>query len=150
MEIKIIAPTEGQTILGDKVTISFIVSDFYPGQDGFINLWLDNPIEEVTTAARISSSFNHILSDLPQGLHKLSMEAVGKNNLSFSPKVKQTVSFATILPQNPTVTILPSVQNKHPLEYSNYLQFVLLTVALFIAISGIILKLTFGKPKIWE
>lgn len=148
-EIKIVSPSEGQQVLGDKVTVSFIAGDFAFGADGFINLWLDNPIEEASTAAKITSQFDYILSDLPAGSHKLTLEAVTRNNLPFSPPVKQTVTFTTIPSFIPTFTPSPTPFSVLSFMNSNW-QYFLITTALAMTIIGIVLNSTFGKPKIWK
>lgn len=152
MDLKIISPSSGQAILGDKATISFIISDFTVGQDGYIRLWLDNPIEEATNASKITSSFDYTLSGLPEGLHKLTLEAVKTNNLSFSPKVKQTVSFTTILPLTQTAAISPASPPPNTLLglNSQSWQYVLTFGAILMMVIGLIIKMKWGKPKIWQ
>lgn len=152
MDLKIISPSHNQTILGDKVTVSFIISDFTVGQDGYIRLWLDNPIEEATNASKISSSFNYTLSGLPEGLHKLTLEAVKTNNLSFSPKVKQTVLFTTILPLTQTAAISPISPPPNTflgINFYNWQYELAIGAFLMIAI-GVIIKTKWGRPKIWQ
>ena len=107
MKIKIVSPAEGQTILGDKATISFISGDFTIGQDGYLFLWFDNPVEEASTAAKITGNFDYTLSDVPAGVHRLTLEAVRPNQRSFNPPIKQTVTFTTKLPQVPTAPVSP-------------------------------------------
>jgi len=149
-QIKIISPTDNQTILGDKITISFIVGDFSVGQDGYLNLWLDNPKEEASTAAKITSQFDYNLMDLPMGLHKMTLEAVKSNNISFSPKVKQSVSFTTVLPQVPTITLSPTPNNMPSLGNLYNWQHILLLTALVIIVVGCIIKFIWGRSQIWE
>lgn len=149
VQIKFISPTEGQTILGDKITISFIVSDFAVGQDGYLNLWLDNPSEEASTAAKIVSSFDYTLSDLSPGAHKLTLEAVSSNKPLFNPPIRQTVTFTTTLPQIPTIASSPTPFSILAFVNFNWQYFLVIT-ALGITIIGIAVKSTLGKPKIWK
>lgn len=146
-QIKIVLPAQRQTILGDKITISFIVSDFNVGADGYLNLWLDDPREEVSTAAKITGQFDYTLSSLPPGKHKITLEAVKSNNLSFRPPVKQTVYFTTSLPQIPSVTPLAPV--KSVFNFINWQYFMVIFGVIIVSI-GLIIKATFGKPKMWE
>lgn len=149
-QLKIISPTDNQTILGDKITISFIVSDFNIGQDGYINLWLDNPIQEASNAAKITSQFDYTLSDLPSGSHKLTLEVIKSNHLSFKPKVNQSVSFTSILPQVSTITaIQKSRDSTSSLSYLNWQQILLIASVVIIAV-GLIIKYIWGRPQIWR
>lgn len=148
-KLKIVSPTQNQTVLGDKVTVSFITGDFTVGQDGYIALWLDNPIEEASTAAKIAGQFDYTLSDLPAGLHRLTLEVVTRNNLPFNPRVKQTVSFTTTSVQIPTSTPSPTPFNMIFFVSVNWQTIALIAAAAIIAV-GIFLKSTFGKPKIWK
>lgn len=147
-QIKIVSPTDGQQILGDKATVSFIAGDFTVGADGYINLWLDNPIEEASTAARITSQFDYTLSDLTLGIHKLTLEAVKTNKLSFNPPVKQTVFFTTAQAQIPTSTLSPTPFDIVSLANSINWQYVSILSALIIITVGILIKSKWGKPKI--
>lgn len=149
-QIKIVSPSQGQQVLGDKVTVSFIAGDFTVGQDGYLHLWLDNPIEEASTAAQITGQFDYTLSDLSPGPHKLTMEAVKANKVSFNPPVKQTVSFTTSLAYVPTITPSPTPFNILSLTNSINWQYAMLVAAVIIVALGVILKSTFGKPKIWK
>ncbi len=149
-QIKIVLPSEGQTILGDKITVSFIAGDFNVGADGYLNLWLDNPVEEVSTAAKITGQFDYTLSSVPAGPHRLTLEAIGSNHLSFHPPVKQTVFFSTMLPQVPSTnpTSVPFTASSL-VSFINW-QYVLLIAAVAIIIAGLLVKSLWGKPKTWE
>lgn len=149
-QLKIVSPTNGQTILGDKITISFIISDFTVGQDGYLRLWLDDPGLEASRSSKITGNFDYTLSDLAEGAHMITLEAVGGNNISFIPKVKQTVTFNTTLPQIPTTTPSPTPFNLSSFATSINWQYILLFTALVITSMGIIVKLIWGKPKNWE
>lgn len=150
MQIKIISPTEGQTILGDKVTISFITGEFTVGQDGYLNLWLDNPLKDASFASKITSNFDYILSDLPPGPHRITLEAVKPDRQLFHPSVIQSVSFATTLPQTTTSIPSPPAQNIFFFPALINWQIILLFISALVIIIGIFVKVTFGKPKKWE
>lgn len=145
-QIKIVSPVGGQIILGDRVNISFIVSDFSVGQDGYINLWLDNPIQEASTAAKIASQFDYTLSDVPSGPHILTLEAIKSNHLSFNPPAVQTVSFSTALPQESFVTLSPAPKSIFTFASFISWQHILIITAVLMTIIGFVVKFTFGKP----
>lgn len=149
-QIKIVSPSQGQQVLGDKVTVSFIVGDFTVGADGYLYLWLDNPIEEASTAAKITSQFDYSLSDLAAGPHKLTLEAVKTNKLSFNPPVKQTIFFTTLPAQIPTITPTPTPVNIISLVSFLNWQYIVIIFSVLIIAAGLVVKSTFGKPKIWE
>lgn len=109
--LKIVSPEEEQTILGDKVTISFIVGNINVGPDGHLHLWFDSPIEEATIATEITNQFDHTLSEIPPGPHKLTLEVVKPNNTSYNPQIKQSVHFTTKLPQSSSLLETPRQKN---------------------------------------
>lgn len=148
--IKIVSPTGGQTVLGDKVTLSFIISDFSVGQDGYLNLWLDNPIREASTAAKIASQYDHTLSDLPAGSHTLNLEAIKSDHTSFNPPVVQSVSFVINLPQKNTETLSPVSHSNSSFSGIASWQYLILVIAVIITLVGFVIKYTYGKPKIWQ
>lgn len=145
-QLKIVSPTNGQTILGDKATISFIISDFTVGQDGYLRLWLDDPRQEASQSSKITGNFDYTLSDLTEGAHMITLEAVGGNNISFIPKVKQTVTFNTTLPQIPTPTPSPTPFNLSSYATSINWQYILIFIALTVTLAGTIVKLIWGRP----
>ena len=149
-QIKIISPTDNQTILGDKVTISFIVGDLEVGREGHLHLWLDNPIQEASTAAEITSNLNYSLTDMSSGYHNLAIEVVKPDHLSYHPVTKQTVSFITSLPEILTVTSVPESQNILPSGNLFSWQNILLITSTVIISAGLIIKYIWGRPQIWR
>ena len=108
--LRISAPSENQTVLGKDITISFVVGNLIMGAEGHIHLWLDNPGETASTAAIITTHFDYILENVSPGAHTLTLELVKPDHASFSPGVKETVRFTSILPQavsSPTPLSLP-------------------------------------------
>lgn len=97
--LRISAPGENQTVLGKDITISFVVGNLTIGTGGHIHLWLDNPIQTASTAAYITTHFDYVLEDVSPGPHSLTLELVKPDHAPFSPTVKETVRFASILPQ---------------------------------------------------
>lgn len=136
--------------MGDKVTVSYVISDFTVGQDGYLFLWLDNPLQDASTAARIASQFDYTLADLSPGIHKLTLEAVQKNNSVFNPPVKQSVSFTSQLPEIPTNNISSAPANIVSFADSINWQYVLLVIAVLIIIIGLIVKIKWGRAKFWQ
>ncbi|MBI3380246.1 hypothetical protein HY029_05825, partial [Candidatus Gottesmanbacteria bacterium] len=111
---------------------------------------LDREKEGASSASKITGSFDYTLSDLPSGRHKLTLEEIKSNHLSFSPPVKQTVFFTTILPQTPTPTPSPTPFNFLTIvSFINWQQ-ILIFISLSIIVLGVAVKFTFGKPKNWE
>lgn len=149
-QIKIISPTDNQTILGDKVTISFIVGDLEVGREGHLHLWFDNPREEISTAAKIYSSFDHELTDVPPGNHLLTLELVRPDHKSFKPPLKQNINFTTILPQTTTPTLSPTP--KQITSFINQIdwQMIALVIGIIIIFFGVLIKNIWGRPQIWQ
>jgi len=100
--LKIITPSEGQTIYGNKVPILLSVENFNlvdyqknpspaPSQ-GHIHLWLDdaNPTKESAVNV-IEDSF--IYNDVPYADHSLRAELVTNDNNPLSPPVFVLVNF---------------------------------------------------------
>ncbi len=134
-QIKIISPVENQTILGDKVTISFIVGNLEVGREGHLHIWLDNPILTASTAGEITSNFNYLLTDVSAGNHKLTLEVVKPDHRSFSPVVSSSIYFTSVLPETPTTTPTPRPQNIiSPVSFINWQQILLIAAVVSIAI----------------
>ena len=106
--LRISAPSENQTVLGKDITISFVVGNLIMGAEGHIHLWLDNPGETASTAAIITTHFDYILENVSPGAHTLTLELVKPDHASFSPGVKETVRFTSILPQALSSSPTPS------------------------------------------
>lgn len=100
--LKVVTPSEGQTIYGNKVPILFSVENFQlvdfqinklvqPGQ-GHIHLWLDdtNPTPE-SAVKLVSDEFT--FSDVAYGNHTLRAELINNNHSPLAPPVVVTVNF---------------------------------------------------------
>lgn len=148
MSFIIVSPTNNQTILGEKVTISFIVGDLEVGREVHLHLWFDNPREEASTAAKIYSSFDHELSDIPAGNHLLTLELVKPDHNSFKPPVKQTINFKTFLPQTTTPTLSPAPKQITSFINQIHWQMIAILTGVAIIILGIAIKNIWGKAKI--
>ncbi|OGG26410.1 hypothetical protein A2960_06040 [Candidatus Gottesmanbacteria bacterium RIFCSPLOWO2_01_FULL_39_12b] len=96
-QLKIYAPQNNQTILGDKVTLSFIVgkANF---NDIHLHLWLDNPVQAASTASEITTHFDQVLTEIREGSHVLSLEVVQADHASFILPIKESVLFKTVFP----------------------------------------------------
>lgn len=134
-QLKIITPVNNQTVLGDQVTVSFIVGDLEIGREGHLHLWFDDDPEKATPAAYIETHFDYTLSGLPHGGHKLSLEVVKPNHQSFTPKVLQEVVFQTQY----ATTALPSatIQNTKLPSFLSDKSFIGLVLGLLIIFAGI-------------
>lgn len=139
--LKIVSPSENQTILGDEVTISFIVSEINIGPEGHLLLWFDSSIEEATTAAVISNQFDHTLSEIFPGSHKLTLELVKSDETSYTPQIKKTIHFTTKLPQNSSPTEIP--KQKDLLSFFSEInwQFCITILGISILTIGIVIRL---------
>jgi len=114
--VKIVSPTDGQTVVGQEVTVSFILGNAVFGSEAHLHLWLDISSPSASTATEIASHHDHILSGLSPGIHTLTLEAVRPDHQSFVPAV-QTISTFTLQPPvvQPTVTPSPpSVSSSLP------------------------------------
>ena len=102
--LKIVTPSEAQTIYGTKVPVLLAVENFqlvesaqYPtnasGQ-GHVNLWLDDPSPTQDSATKVAAN-EFIYSDVGSGDHTLIAELVNNNNAPQTPAVKATINFKT-------------------------------------------------------
>lgn len=98
--LKIISPTDRQTILGNKITVSFVVGNLIVGNEGHLHLWFDNPIHEASNATEITTHFDYVLEGVSPGVHTMTLEVVKPDHTSFNPAVSETTYFTTQLPQN--------------------------------------------------
>lgn len=100
--LKVVTPSEGQTIYGNRIPIlvaaeNFQVVDYQqystptPGQ-GHIHLWLDdtNPTKE-SAVKLVKDNFTY--TDVTYGEHTLRTELVNNNHTSLNPPVVTTVKF---------------------------------------------------------
>ena len=100
--LRVVTPSEGQTIYSDKVPIllsveNFQLVDYQTNQlqqvgQGHIHLWLDeaNPTRE-SAVKLIKDDFT--FSDVAYGDHNLRAELINNNHTSLNPPVVVTVSF---------------------------------------------------------
>ena len=114
--LKIISPTDGQTVLGDKITISFVVGNLIVGSEGHLHLWLDNPIHEASNATEITTHFDYVIEGVSAGIHTITLEVVKPDHTSYDPAVAKTTYFTTQLPQNSTTVELEKPQNNLLIE----------------------------------
>ena len=100
--LKVVTPSEDQTIYTDSVPILFSVENFnlvdyqsnpapMAGQ-GHLLLWLDDPSPTLESATILSQD-HFTYSDVAYGQHTLKAELVTNNNLSLTPPVVVTVKF---------------------------------------------------------
>lgn len=146
-QLKIVSPTENQIILGDKVTISFIVGKLSIGREGLLHLWLDQDIETATSATLLQTHFDHILENLPPGKHKLTLEVVKPNHQSFNPPVRQTVAFKTDLPVIPSPILTPQKKDERNIYIFDF-NITGLLLSVIIIILGIFIGYKWGKKDI--
>src|SRR3972149_9833723 len=100
--LKMVTPSEGQTIYRDKVPIlvsveNFEIVDYNLNQtpkigQGHIHLWLDDTSPTPESAVKLASD-EFTFSDVPYGNHTLRAELVNNNHTSLNPPVIVTVSF---------------------------------------------------------
>ncbi|OGD92341.1 hypothetical protein A3H87_01880 [Candidatus Curtissbacteria bacterium RIFCSPLOWO2_02_FULL_42_37] len=100
--LKVVTPSEGQTIYGNRIPILFSIENFQladfqtnpniVGGQGHIHLWLDdtNPTRE---SAKMLTSDNFAYSDVAHGNHSLRAELVNNNHSSLVPPITTTVNF---------------------------------------------------------
>ena len=108
--LKIVTPSEGQTIYGDRIPILLSVENLevvdyqqYPrpavGQ-GHVHLWLDDASPSRESAVKlITDSFTY--TDVAFGQHTLRAELVNNNHTSFGPPVITTINFKSALAATP-------------------------------------------------
>src|SRR3972149_7159348 len=100
--LKMVTPSEGQTIYRDKVPIlvsveNFEIVDYNLNQtpkigQGHIHLWLDDTSPTPESAVKLASD-EFTFSDVPYGNHTLRAELVNNNHTSLNPPAVTTVSF---------------------------------------------------------
>ena len=100
--LKVVTPSEGQTIYGNKVPILFSVENFQlvdyqinklpqAGQ-GHIHLWLDDTSPTPESAVKLASD-EFTFSDVTYGNHTLRAELVNNNHTSLTPPQVVTANF---------------------------------------------------------
>ena len=138
--LKIVSPTDNQTILGSEITVSFILGNVIFGKEAHLHLWLDNTNQTATTATEITSHLAYILSNLSPGSHTLTLEAVKPNHSTFIPPVKQSSHFTI-----QAIPTMPYRQNEKTDENAakkslSREKIGLIAISLIIAALGIFLK----------
>lgn len=136
-QLKIITPSENQTVLGTQVTVSFIVGDLEIGREGHLHLWLDDDPENASSSAHLETHFDYILSGLNPGEHKLSLEVVKPDHQSFSPKILQKTTFQTQLLF--TASPLPAIQKSEIAAFLFDKTFIGLVLGVLIITAGFLI-----------
>jgi hypothetical protein len=101
VEFKILAPTDNQTLYGNKVPILFSVENFtlidaqkaQAGQ-GHILINLDDESKSADSATKVIAD-TFTFSDVSYGEHTLWAQLVGSDNKPLIPAQEQTVKFTT-------------------------------------------------------
>lgn len=136
-QLKIITPSENQTVLGTQVTVSFIVGDLEIGREGHLHLWLDDNHNNASPSAHLETHFDYILSGLNPGEHQLDLEVVKPDHQSFTPRILQNVSFKTqlLLSASPT----PAIQKSELTAFIFDKTFIGLVLGVLIITAGILI-----------
>lgn len=113
-QLKIITPSDGQTIYGDKIPVLFGVDNFQitdfqknptsaAGQ-GHIHLWLDDTSQTAETAVKVTDD-NYTYSNVAYGDHTLHAELVNNDHTPLNPPQAATVQFksASVGTPNPAI-----------------------------------------------
>lgn len=115
-QLKIITPSDGQTIYGDKIPVLFAVDNFQltdfqnsqqpaPNQ-GHVHLWLDDSSPTAQTAVKVAED-NYTYSNVAYGDHTLRAELVNNDHTSLYPPQVTTVQFKSQALGSPN----PAIQN---------------------------------------
>ena len=153
--LTIASPKEGETILGNTVTISFVAGNLtyinfvenkkiMPNQ-GHLHLWFDKSTPSRETAQEITTHDDVTLKISAPGNHTLVLEVVKNDHTSYSPQVKKTVNFVSLLPAplpSPTPTTFISTLAPY---FTKESIFTALGITFFII--GFIVYLLFGRKK---
>lgn len=158
--LSIASPVEDTTILGNQLTVSFIVGNFtfvdfsqkktISPNEGHLHLWLDQPQPTLENANEVLSHDSVVFRNLPPGKHTLIAEIVNNDHSSLKPKVNAKISFFTSLPAS---TPLPtSVKTSFFTGISQTLtrEQVFALDGFFFLIIGLILFLLFGKKRFFK
>ncbi|MEW9673156.1 stalk domain-containing protein [Ammoniphilus sp. 3BR4] len=98
-------PKEGETIFGDKVTVTSELTGFkfldfrtkseVAVEEGHLHLWLDTDITNPKLAYKQISEKPVIFENIKPGDHTLTVQLVGANHKPIVPAVKEVVKFKT-------------------------------------------------------
>lgn len=153
--LSIASPKDGETILGNTVTFSFVIGNFKyvdfeqkntPGSnEGHLHLFLDEPNPNDNNTNEIISHDEHIFENVPPGNHTIIAEVVKNDHSPYKPEIKQIINFTTQLPSSPPPTPTPSFLSTLAKKVSKEVIFAICG-ALFLII-GFIIYLFFGRKK---
>lgn len=101
VNFKILAPTDNQTLYGNKIPILFSVENFtlidaqkpLAGQ-GYILVWLDDETRTADSATKLTAD-TFTFSDVSYGNHNLNAELVTSDNKALNPPQKIDINFKT-------------------------------------------------------
>ncbi|MGC5326455.1 stalk domain-containing protein [Brevibacillus sp. SYSU BS000544] len=103
--IQITGPKEGETINGDKVTVTTSVSHFklddfrtnnmVAAGEGHVHIWLDRNVNDPKAAYKQVNGNPAVFDHVKPGNHTLTVQLVGANHKPILPEVKQVVHFTT-------------------------------------------------------
>ena len=112
--LKLVTPTDGQTIYGDKIPILFAVENFQlidyaknptlVAAQGHIHIWLDDTTPTKDSARKVITDYTTYI-DVPYGEHTLKTELVGNNHTSLTPPVTVTVKFKSAPASSPSPAV---------------------------------------------
>lgn len=105
--LSIASPKEGTTILGDTVTISFVVGNF-TFNEGHVHLWIDEENTNRQNAEKLLSQSPLQLKNLSPGKHMIRLEVVGNNHSPFTPPLTKTVYFTIKYPTRSLLSVYPT------------------------------------------
>ena len=153
--LTIASPKEGETILGDSFTLSFVAGnltyiDFAENKksaanEGHLHLWLDTPEPSIKNTQEITTHDDIILKLSSPGNHSLILEVVKNDHSSYSPPIQKTVHFASLLPAPlPTPTPTPFINSFTPYITK---EFIFTTFGTVLFIIGFIVYFFFGRKK---
>jgi hypothetical protein len=115
--LKVITPSEGQTIYGSKIPIlisieNFNVVDFETNTlpkngEGHVHLWLDDPNPTAESAVKLVDD-NFTYSDVSFGEHTVRAELVNNNHTPLRPPIVTTLKFKSA----PAASPVPPQESK--------------------------------------
>jgi plastocyanin/uncharacterized protein YegJ (DUF2314 family) len=103
--LNVVAPTEGSTITGDKVTVqvsvdNYELADFRSNStskegQGHVHIWLDTDVTNPKVAYKLINDEPVIFDNVKPGEHTLTVQLVGNDHKPISPAIKKVVHFKT-------------------------------------------------------
>lgn len=156
--LSVASPTEGQTIVSDKLTVSFIVGnftfvDFHQKKtkgrnEGHVRMWLD----QQQTDENVNEILSHddvVFNNLPEGKHTLIVQVVNNDNSPFKPDIATTISFSSYLPIPLPPTPTPTPKLADTINQLSLQKLLILDGVVFLVI-GFVLFLLFGRKKFFN